>query len=79
MVDYTKHVKVIDIKTDDIPAGYEFIQISLGYQLDNSTPSVVKHALHVFIPKKDWKNQYSIGDKYMISLSNTGEIKLTKE
>jgi len=79
MGDYTKHVKVIDIKSDDIPAGYEFIQISLGYQLDNSTAGVVKHAMHVFIPKKDWRNQYSIGDKYVISLYDTGEIKLAKE
>lgn len=52
MGDYTKHVKVIDIKSGDIPAGYEFIQISLGYQLDNSTASVVKHAMHVLYPKK---------------------------
>ncbi len=77
MGEYRRDVTVIDIKADNIPAGYQFIQISLGYELDK--PGIVKHGLHVFIPKKDWKNQYSIGDKYIMNISNTGEIKLMKE
>lgn len=81
---YKQEVMITEIKSDIPFQNYEFIQISFAYPMDKDVINngikspIYKHLAHIFIPKKEWKKQYNIGDKYMMQIYDDGKINLEK-
>jgi len=79
---YTQKVKVLEIKSDTPMPNVEFIQISVGFLLNNGdigkTGQVFKHSLHIYIPKNEWKSQYKLFEEYNLKIDDSGALTLKK-
>lgn len=89
---YSIEVTVIEIKPDFGPYGDEYVQVSFGYKLPvpvppqpqsqqsipQPTPVFYKHALHLFLPKDQWRAQYTMWQSYILNVSDDGKVELKK-
>jgi hypothetical protein len=87
MPEFRKVVQVIAIAPDlDQATGESYTQITLGFvsgtqsisQMNPPLPKVPfwKYTLHIFIPTKQWRGQYTMWKNYEMILKDTGEMTL---
>ena len=85
-------IVVLEMKPDFDPFGGEYIAVSLGYRqsipfappsgpISQPQPKQVayKHALHLFIPKDDWKDQYSMFQEFHLIVHDDGSMELKRK
>ncbi len=88
---YTVEVVVVEIKADFDPQGGEYTQVSFGYRLPIIMPPEIekmyppppkpvfyKHALHLFIPRDKWYGQYTMWQRFKLTITDDGKISLKK-
>ncbi len=89
---YSIDVTVTEIKADGDPAGNEYTQVCFAYRIalpmppmpptaqgvPMPKPIVYKHALHIFIPKEKWVNQFSQWENYHMIVQDDGRVELKK-
>lgn len=86
---YSIDVTVVEIRAGADPAGTLNTQVSFGYRIpipmpptDQGVPMpkpvVWQHALHIFIPKDKWLNQFSQWENYHLVVQDDGQIELKK-
>jgi len=86
---YSIDVVVTEVIVDFDPYGGEYVKVAFGYKLPVPfrppkpsqpvpTPQVVayKHALHLFIPKDQWKAQYNLWQEFHLIVRDDGNIEL---
>jgi hypothetical protein len=85
-------VVVLEMKPDFDPWGNEYIQVSLGYKQPvpfappqqpflQPQPKQIsyKHALHIIIPKEEWKDQYSMFQQFRLIVNDDGTQELKRQ
>ena len=91
---YSIDVVVLELKPDFDPFGGEYVFVSFGYKqaipfappkmpmpMDQMTPKQIsyKHALHILIPKEEWKDQYSMFQEFHLIVHDDGSQELKKK
>jgi hypothetical protein len=79
----SRTVTVLELKPDFDPWGGAYVQVSFGYQIPTSSPQpgqpapiAWKHAIHLFIPKERWKDQYKIFSEWHMITRDDNSIEL---
>jgi hypothetical protein len=83
---YKERIKVTEIKADVPVVGLEYVQVSLGMEVDLQqnvktgmiNGKIFKHILHVFIPKSEWKDQYKMWEEFDASVDDKGNVSLKR-
>jgi hypothetical protein len=83
-------VIVVNQTMDTDPfTGRIFYQIALGIKVPipvekppPGAPQLVqsawKHLLHVFVPRENWVNQYTMGQEFDLTVNDEGEVTLKR-
>ena len=84
---FSIEVTVVEVKADFDPYGGEYTHIIFGYRLPEVYPpevekiypplpkrTVYKHALHIIIPRDKWHGQYTMWQRYKLSVEDYGKI-----
>lgn len=91
MLTFSIDVVVLEMKPDFDPWGNEYIQVSLGYKqpvpfmspqqsFSQPQPKQIsyKHALHIIIPKEEWRDQYKMFEQFHLIINDSGAQELKK-
>ncbi len=85
---YTIEAEVVEVKADFDPFGNAYVQVTFAYKLEApanqavagvpAQTAVYKHAMHLIVPKTEWRGQYNMWERVLISVSEDGTVQVKK-